>query len=349
MRCRNLARELQRQGAVVTFLCRRQSGDLIGLLEQEFAVLPLPELPLLASEGLAGRDLYRAWLGCSQSQDALDCLQALASAGLGHSDWLVVDHYGLDASWESLLLEDQATEASLKLLVIDDLADRPHQADLLLDQNFFGEVTQHRYEGLLLPQCRQLLGPYYALLGPEYAQLHSLVPLRMELRRVLVFFGGMDPHNLTGQTLEALMDPALSHLAVDVVLGRHSPYWQAVADQVAERRFTTLHGPLPSLAGLIARADLAIGAGGSTTWERICLGLPSIVLVTDDNQRSFIEVLNESDYVVCIEDVTRLKSSDIYAAFSNTIGKCFSRDHPNYSVDGRGSIRVVCKMLACDS
>ena len=209
MRCRTLARELQRQGAVVTFLCRRQAGDLIRLLEQEFAVLKLPELPLLANEGLAGRDLYQAWLGCSQAQDAADCLQVLSTAGISNPDWFVVDHYGLDASWESQLMDAMAgQEITPKLLVIDDLADRPHRADLLLDQNFFGAVTDKRYQRLVPSHCRQLLGPHYALLGPEYAQLNPLVPVRTELRRVLVFFGGVDPDNLTCRTLEALLDPA---------------------------------------------------------------------------------------------------------------------------------------------
>jgi len=347
MRCRTLARELQSRGAEVLFLCRRQAGDLIALLEQEFAVFPLPELPLLDGEGLGGRDRYRAWLGCSQEQDAVDCLQALGSAGIGDADWLVADHYGLDASWETLLLEGQAGEAPPKLLVIDDLADRPHQADLLLDQNFFGQATEHRYEGLLLPHCRQLLGPHFALLGPEYALLYPLVPARTELRRVLVFFGGVDPDNLTGLTLEALMDPALAHLAVDVVLGHQSPHRQEVADLVAQRPYTTLHGPLPSLAGLGARADLTIGAGGSTTWERICLGLPTIVLVTDDNQRPFTEALNNCGYVNCIDDISRLEPDKLKSTFLDAVRKNFSRDFPCYSVDGRGSIRVASEMLDC--
>ena len=104
-----------------------------------------------------------------------------------------------------------------------------------------------------------------------------------------VFFGGVDPDNLTGRTLEVLLDPALAHLAVDV-LGRQSPHRQSVADLVAQRPFTTLHGPLPSLAGLIARADLAIGAGGATTWERACLKLPSLVVAIAENQAPFAEL-----------------------------------------------------------
>jgi len=98
VRCRTLARELRRRGAEITFLCRRQPGDLIELLEREFQVLALPEQPLAACEGLEGRNLYGAWLGCGQAQDAAQCLRALAEARIGGADWVVVDHYGLDAS-----------------------------------------------------------------------------------------------------------------------------------------------------------------------------------------------------------------------------------------------------------
>ena len=98
MRCRTLARELRRRGAEITFLCRRQPGDLIELLEQEFQVLSLPEQQLASCEELEGRALYSAWLGCSQQQDSADCLAALEQAGINSAHWLVVDHYGLDAS-----------------------------------------------------------------------------------------------------------------------------------------------------------------------------------------------------------------------------------------------------------
>ena len=163
MRCRTLARQLRRRGETPVFLCRRQQGDLIELLEQEFQVLALPELPLVGCEGLEGRALYRAWLGCSQSNDAADCLAALRHAGITSVRWLVVDHYGLDISWETLLKASICVDnAPVKILVIDDLADRSHSAELLVDQNFFGSATDHRYEGLVPPHCRQL-GPHYAL------------------------------------------------------------------------------------------------------------------------------------------------------------------------------------------
>lgn len=304
MRCRTLARELRRRGADVHFLCRRHSGHLIPLLEREFPVVQLvgqPGLPgsLAGESSLEGRELYAEWLGCSQQEDARHCLEGLAAEGITGTDWLVVDHYGLGATWEEAMLAVLGHEAAgagsppPRLLVIDDLADRSHLADLLLDQNYFGEATERRYHGLVPETCRQLLGPRYALLGQEYSQLHPLVPARTELRRVLVFFGGVDTTNLTGRTIESLMAPELAHLAVDVVLGMHSPHRSAVKTLVSQRPHTTLHEPLPSLAGLITRADLAIGAGGATTWERTCLGLPSLVAALAANQTEQVRSLSE--------------------------------------------------------
>ena len=346
MRCRTLARELERRGAPVTFLCRRQPGDLISLLEQEFAVLALPEQPLAVCEGLEGRDLYGAWLGCSQHTDAAQCLEALALAGITNSSWLVADHYGLDALWEAQLLAGLAgADAPPKLLVIDDLADLPHQADLLLDQNFFGKATEQRYQGLVPPHCRQLLGPHYALLGPEYAQLHSLVPPRTELRRVLVFFGGVDPANLTGRALEALKDSALAHLAVDVVLGLQSPHRQAVEELVDHRPHTTLHGPLPSLAGLIARADLGIGAGGATTWERACLGMPSLVVAIAANQLPFAQALDQAGHLQLLGDGASVNAEQIRSALLARIAEPHADVGGHDLTDGWGASRMSMTML----
>lgn len=346
IRCRTLARELQRHEAEVSFLCRRQPGDLISQLDQEFSVLALPEQPLVACDGLESRDLYRAWLGCSQDQDASQCLRVLAEEGITSASWLVADHYGLDAHWEEQLLAGLCgSDTAPKLLVIDDLADRPHKADLLLDQNFFGEATHQRYEELVPSLCRQLLGPHYALLGPEYAQLHPLVPPRTELRRVLVFFGGVDPSNFTSRALEALMVPELADLAVDVVLGLHSPHRQAVAKLVARRPNTTLHSRLPSLAGLITRADLAIGAGGSTTWERACLGLPSLVVAIAANQMPYAEALNQVGHVQLLGDEDSVTVQKIRSALLARNAEPDAGKAGTSLTDGWGASRLAMAML----
>lgn len=346
IRCRTLARELKRQGNKIIFLCRRQPGDLINLLKNEFQVITLPKQTLTTTKGIEGRHLYEAWLGCSQEKDATECLEACTQASLSVVNWLVVDHYGLDEYWEGLLLEGLTSGGSPpKLCAIDDLANRQHRADILLDQNFFGEQTHKRYKNLLPDNCRQLLGPYYALLGTEYGQLHPLVPRRNELKRVLVFFGGIDPSNMTGRALEALLDPALADLEVDVVLGHQSNHRRAVEKMVEMRPKTNLHDPLPSLAGLIARADLAIGAGGATTWERACLGLPSLIVAIAENQLTFGEALHDAGHVNLLGNGSSVTKEQIRSAVLSEISKNRAGVVTTELTDGKGTQRLAMAMI----
>ena len=266
---------------------------------------------------------------------------------VNYADWLVVDHYGLDATWELQVTRKLNNGSICKVLVIDDLADRHHQAEILLDQNFFGENTDQRYQNLVPAHCRQLLGPHYALLGPEYAQLQPKVSPRTQLKRILVFFGGVDASNLTSQTLEALSRKELEHLEVDVVLGRQSPHRGAVLELAARRPRTTLHDSLPSLAKLIARADLAIGAGGTTTLERNCLKLPSLVVTIADNQKPLTEALAEAGHLELLGDANTVNTETIYSALLARI-----RDYPQtcqYAggnlTDGLGGLRLAVALL----
>ena len=335
MRCLTLAKILKDRGGKVEFICRKHYGNLIDKIRLNgFMVY---ELELSSKFSLDKQTSYSSWLGDTQENDAYECIQILKSK---KTDWLIVDHYALNQEWQSNL-----KSCYKRIMVIDDLADRRHDCDLLLDQNFFGEATYQRYLDLVPPQCRQLLGPHYALLGPEYAQLHPLVPPRTELRRVLVFFGGVDPSNLTSRALEALMDPALEHIAVDVVLGRQSPHHKLVEDLVAQRPFTTLHGPLPSLAGLIARADLAIGAGGTTTWERACLGLPSLVVAIAANQLPFAQALDQAGHLQFLGDRATVVAQQIRFALLTRIAKPFTELPINKLTDGWGASRLAIAML----
>ena len=347
MRCRTLAHALKQQGAEILFLCRKQPGDLIELLEEDYRVLALPEQDLSSCGGLEGRNLYEAWLGVSQTQDAKECLRALASTGVHTVDWLVIDHYGLDASWEAQLKIGINEDSKVKLLVIDDLADRPHQADILIDQNFFGDSTNERYQKLVPEYCQQLLGPHYALLGPEYAKLQPLIPVRRQLKRLLIFFGGVDPKNLTGKALKALMHSSFEHLEVDVVLGRKSPNRKQIEKLAASRPSTTLHAPLPSLAGLIARADLAIGAGGATTWERACLKLPSLVVTIAANQRPIAEALAQRGDVHLLGDSETVSTQQIQSVMLAQIAGSFQQEQNAGGdlTDGLGVSRLVVAML----
>lgn len=307
MRCLTLARALHRRGAEIVFLCRRKPGDLIELLEQEFRVLALPECPQISPEPeeatkLSGRALYAAWLGCSEEQDATESLAALANADFQPPALLVLDHYGLGAPWQRRMQEVlRAADVSAPVvLVLDDLADRAHQTSVLMDANRLDPAAPDPYRDLVPEACTTLLGPAYSLLNPLYSRLQPLLPARSQLARLLVFFGGMDAANYAAVALEALSHPRLLPLAVDVVLGAAAPHRADLESRVLGRPNTSLHVGLPSLAGLMARADLALGAAGTASWERACLGLPSLVVPVAENQEEGALALEVAGVARCM-------------------------------------------------
>jgi UDP-2,4-diacetamido-2,4,6-trideoxy-beta-L-altropyranose hydrolase len=280
MRCLTLAEELRDAGSMVSFVTRAHPGNLNELIrEKGFRCVELPEAPVIETREQRAPDSrseYASWLGISQQQDAKETIKDLRGV---RPDWLIVDHYGLDEEWETLLRPHAA-----KIMVIDDLADRRHDCDLLLDQNFFTD-GQKRYDELVPPSCTKLLGPKYALLRREFREARKNLRERTgEVKRVLVFFGGSDPENITGLAIEVLSDAEFLHLQVDVVVGAQNPNREGVQKLVQDRPGTTLHVQTSNMAELMCESDLAIGAGGSATWERLYLGLPSIVIPIAKNQ-----------------------------------------------------------------
>ncbi|MAQ88969.1 MAG: UDP-2,4-diacetamido-2,4,6-trideoxy-beta-L-altropyranose hydrolase [Rhodopirellula sp.] len=353
MRCRTLAKQLQNSGAEIYFLCRPKKADLISFLKLDFTVLVLPEYstvsPAVSDEtSLIGRDLYVSWLGCSEEQDASDCSELLNQSGLLDIDWIIVDHYSLGAEWESAMINSFDPSKVPKIMVIDDLADRVHLADCLLDQSYFGLQTQHRYRDLVNVQCRQFLGPHFALLSPEYPCLHPLIPDRRSLNRVLIFFGGSDPLNLTTRALKAFLELGLPHIFLDVVIGSQSPFKEEIVKLVSRLSSATLHHSLPSLAGLICRADLAIGSSGSTSWERACLGLPSLVVTCADNQVPIAESMNDEGLIHYLGPAETVTVNILKEAIKKSV-LAFSHgslpDSGRWLTDGWGTLRVSTFLL----
>ena len=284
MRCLTLADALRERGASSTFVCRPHPGHLLALIEQRgHQALALPELQEGAQPNLKGT-AHAHWLGTGWATDAQDTQQALSAHTGGQPvDWLVVDHYALDARWEEALRQQ-----AKRIMVIDDLADRPHACDLLLDQNLGRKEAD--YGGLLKSKTTTLIGPQYALLRPEFAaqRAQSLArrQIKPQLCRLLVTMGGVDKDNATGQVLAALQSCNLpADLRMTVVMGLHAPWLAQVQAQAAQMPWPTevLVG-VNNMAQLMAESDLCIGAAGSTSWERCCLGVPTLMLVLAANQ-----------------------------------------------------------------
>lgn len=285
MRCLTLANTLREHGAQCTFICRPHAGHLLDLIsERGHNVLALPALPESGAATQNTNGTFHAdWLGIDWATDAAETQQILSTMMAGELlDWLVVDHYALEQRWEQIL----STNAK-RIMVIDDLADRHHDCDLLLDQNFGRRAKD--YGDLLEPDVHALIGPRYALLRPEFSQWrsHSLARrAKGEFKNLLISMGGVDKDNATGQVLDALKICKLpAELNITVVMGATAPWVEQVKGQAARMPWPTkvLVG-VNNIAQLMAESDLAIGAAGSTSWERCCLGLPALILVLADNQ-----------------------------------------------------------------
>jgi UDP-2,4-diacetamido-2,4,6-trideoxy-beta-L-altropyranose hydrolase len=267
IRCLTLADALARHGARAHFISRGLAPRLCALVAERGHQLTTLEACDSA--------------GCAEEDDAAQTLRALGAQAWS---WIVVDHYELGQPWE------QRVRTLGRVLAIDDLANRPHACDLLLDQNLVSAIST-RYAGLVPEACGVLLGPTYALLDPLYADLHDRVPPREgAIERVLISFGGFDPDFLTERALEALIDVKRPEVEVDVVMADEIRAAEIERRSRADQHIH-VHRHLATLAPLMVGADLAIGAAGSTTWERLCLGLPTLVVTFADNQTPIAEEL----------------------------------------------------------
>jgi len=351
MRCLTLADALRERGSSCTFVCRRHPGHLLALIEQRgHQALALPELQEGVQHNHNHNDKAHAhWLGTDWATDAQDTQQALrARTGGQPVDWLVVDHYALDARWEEAL-RPQAQ----RIMAIDDLADRPHACDLLLDQNLGRQEVD--YGGLLKGKTTTLVGPQYALLRPEFAALRAQSLARRQanppLRRLLITMGGVDKDNATGQVLAALQSCSLpADLRVTVVMGPHAPWLAQVQAQATQMSWPTevLVG-VNNMAQLMAQSDLAIGAAGGTAWERCSLGLPSLVLVLAQNQLPGAVALQEAGAAVAMESqqqITNFFASQQSTSAAKKVLNKLSQTAASVT-DGEGCQRTVTQMQEC--
>ncbi len=280
MRCLSLAEALKKQGVDICFISRNLPLHLSDMLDiKRIQLISLSSHDIDASiDELA----HAGWLGISQAKDAQDTLKYLS--GQVH-DWMVVDHYALDLRWESIVRPNVK-----KIMVIDDLADRHHDCDILLDQNYYADM-QTRYKGKVPSHSQLLLGPNYALLREEFRALRQQVKVRNgKVKKVLVFFGGVDADNYTFQAIEALAE-VNAGLQVDVVIGAQHPFKEIIEKNCAKYNFVC-HVQTPHMAKLMAEVDLSVGAGGSASWERCYLGLPALLIPCADNQVALLKALS---------------------------------------------------------
>jgi UDP-2,4-diacetamido-2,4,6-trideoxy-beta-L-altropyranose hydrolase len=347
MRCLTLADELQAIGAQCQFVCREHPGNLIAQIRQRgFLVNILPTdagVKTFHDSVIEPQESYAKWLGGDWVTDAE---WTKASIGTTIVDWLIVDHYALDARWEQALFP-----VCQRLMVIDDLANRLHDCDLLLDQNLGRDASDYSQ---LLPQGRSVLaGPKYALLRPEFAALRE-VSLRRRInpqrKSLLITMGGVDQADATGKVLEALLDCSLpKDMHITVVMGQHAPWLERV--QLLAKllpRPTEVKVNVNNMAQLMAESDFSIGAAGGTSWERCCLGLPSIIDVQAANQQQIANALESSGAAKVFSASANVQS--ISELIEKILGDSVCLQEMSLAsaeiTDGKGVERVASKLFA---
>ena len=334
-RCVTLARQLIHRGASVTFVVRDHEPGWYGRVAATGLPIALLEKPDGATPPTS--DDYRTWVGVPQSIDAEQTLGAIGPHGC---DLLVVDHYGLDAAWER-----QLRTASRRIMAIDDVLDRRHDVDVLLDQNLSAPARAGGDAGVRVAS-ELLLGPWYALLDETYRNARDLRVVRPDVaRRVVVYFGGADPAGLTLRTLKVLAEPSLEHLEVDVVLGPATAERGEIERLASSRGKTRTHTHLPSLAGLLVDCDVAIGGAGATSWERACLGVPSVVVALAANQLVNARSLDHAGAARYLGTVDEVADVDLQTALDELVTDASLRrsmgDSAAELVDGWGVVRVA--------
>lgn len=334
MRCMTLADELRVKGHDVLFITRQLNGNISNKLEQwniRVCSLPAPNVEEYARD----MDLYADWLGVPWEIDAEETGHILKKEGV---DWLVVDHYALDAEWEIAVTKGNLT----KVMVIDDLANRPHKCQVLLDQTY--QRCSNEYLNLLLStDTKLLLGTDYALLRPEFSSFRALSTERRDnlnsVKRIFINLGGVDKDNITGYVLSELASIAHEDFEVMVVMGGSAPHLSTVSNQVQQMgESVKLKVDVGNIAELMSSSDIAIGAAGSTSWERATLGLPTIMFVLADNQKEIAKVLERSGAALVVNDDFLSVFNQLTSEFD--LVKKMSADAAAIC-DGRGASRAA--------
>jgi len=346
MRCLTLADELRRRGADVVFVCREFDGNLCGYIEEKHYIVHRLPVSNEQEHNIEGNLKHAVWLGADWQTDARQVEEIIKGVDTP-PDWLVVDHYAIDERWEGHL-----RPYCKKIMVIDDLADRTHDCDLLLDQNFY-ENLESRYDGLVPSGCKELLGPKYAILRPEFREARKNLRKRDgHVKRIMIFFGGSDPSNETVKALEAVRMLNRPDIAVDVVVGSANPYKDKINELCTAMTNVIYHYQVSNMAKLMANADLFLGGGGSTTWERCCLGLPSLIISTGINQKIIAVGCDQAGIGIHInksKDISPYQIQiGIQKMFLNQTTLLNMEKKSANMVDGKGADYVASFLTACE-
>ncbi|WP_188008508.1 UDP-2,4-diacetamido-2,4,6-trideoxy-beta-L-altropyranose hydrolase [Grimontia hollisae] len=280
MRCLVLAQKLIERGHQAIMVSRPLTGNLIDYCKNQG--IDVISLSAIEETFLPDAGDYRHWLGVTQEADVKETVAVLQHV---NPDWVIMDHYALDRTWQT-----QMRSLGIKVLVIDDLANRHHDCDVLLDHNPWPDF-ENRYHQLVPKDCTQLLGPKFGLLRPRFSELRQHPPALKNV--ILAFFSGTDPSGECMKLLNACKHFDSLPFRLHIVYGLSNP-------QKAELRafplpeFVTLSESLADYEAELAACRYAFGGAGVSAIERASLGIPGTLVSMAENQRLMAEYLGAS-------------------------------------------------------
>lgn len=348
MRCLTLAQAFAQDGHGVRFICRDHQGSMHKKILDYGFELTLLDMPAVTDVKNPRNLTHGEFLGVSQKSDAESCRDLPI---IKNCDVLVVDHYGIDFEWEQAI----ALTSRQILVTIDDLADRNHVSDLLLDQNYYKNISL-RYKDRLPLTCRQLLGPSFALVRPQFqaaiaTQASPLIPYDLKGLRILVAFGGADSHGWGLKVCAAILETFMPQGVICELMGDYSLSSQEKALKNKYLSHINMIGYTNEPWNVMSKCDLYVGAGGSVSWERCVLGKPAIVYAVSANQIEMSKDLADAGYQIFLGDIQQFAPESLVNAISQ-----LTDDHAAFAqmstassalVDGKGVERVKREIYDC--
>lgn len=325
-RCLRLAEELTTFGKKIIFATNFE-GEIYLKRTSEF-----DDIIKVKTQGINRHHFSdikaKKWLGNKEEEDARACLSGLKERGIKNLEWIIADHYGIGLEWEIAVAREFRKS---KILVIDDLADRSHKANILIDQNYWKHDRYAIYRELVNQDCKILIGAKFALIKKITTDIRNDIRER-EKKRVMVYFGGSDTKG-ANMCIEVAREKEFRNIIFDIILGQNIKDEQATAAIKNKGVNTNIYRNLKSLEEVMVKADIAIGAGGSTNWERISIGLPTIVASTSDDQVEIAKNLHNEEAIYYLGPISEITTWDI----KNTLLKYI-----------KGKINIRKKIELCD-
>lgn len=354
MRCLTLADALGEQGIKSVFICRHLPASI-----KDKIITKGHEVIIFSNENTPLPDdtqgIYGAWLSTTLEHDIKQTISAISKTIKKYSKpaYVLIDHYALDANWEKSIKK----AFGAKIIVLDDLSNRRHDCDYLIDTTFGKTIKD--YQGLVPENCKLMIGSEFALLRPDFAQLRNKTlkahdkdyANEADVQNLLISVGGVDKDNVTMMMLKIInqLDKTPKFLT-HVLIGVTYPYLAELKTLIRTLPFKVkLHQDITSIAELFALADICIGAAGSSSWERCCLGLPTINIVIADNQKTIAQKLSQKKAIL---NAGRYEEITTQEFINNYLEPALKNSNIRYELsmnsrdlcDGHGATRVLAEM-----